>query len=115
MKRRRAFSLLELIIALAMVAVLSLSLYRAMSGALRARKNVLAMTETNRAASIAADVVREDFESVPRPTGVYAGPFVAYHQPASEGDQDTVQFFAIGEDQPMSDSPLAEGIRRIEL
>lgn len=115
MSRRRAFSLLELIVALGMVATLSLALYGAMRTALQARKNVFASTDANRAASLAADAVREDFESVPRPVGVYAQPFVAYHQPGAQGDEDTVEFHAIGEDQPMTDSPLAEGIRRIEL
>jgi hypothetical protein len=46
-------------------------------------------------------------ESIPPPTGTYCGPFV--------GVNDAVQFCTIGRDEPRDDSPLAEGVRRVDL
>src|SRR5205823_784299 len=114
-KSRRGFSLLELTLAMAVTAMLALSLYTAMQVAQRARKSAVAVAEPLRMASIAADMVRADFESVPPPRGILAGPFIGTHQPAADGDQDTVEFCGIGADDNPDDSPLAEGLRRFEF
>jgi type II secretion system protein J len=115
--RRRAFTLIELTLSMAMVAMLALSMYTALSVAQLARKNGTANVEQMRSISIAADVLRQDFESVPPPTGTYAGPFVGIHQAGGAGgDADQLEFFSIGEDEPIRpDFPMAEGIRKIQF
>lgn len=121
----RGFSLLELLIAMAMSAMLALSLYTAMNVTLRARTSANAAIAPTRAGMIAIDLVQRDFESVPPPGDsssddvTLGGPFYATHQPAGTGDHDEVEFFTIGADpiegDPADASPLSEGIRKIEL
>ena len=102
-----------------MVALLALSMYTALSVAQQARRNSTANVEQMRAVTIAAEVIRQDFESVPPPTGTFAGPFVGIRQAgagASGGDADQIEFFTIGEDEPIRpDYPMAEGIRKVQL
>jgi prepilin-type N-terminal cleavage/methylation domain-containing protein len=105
--RMRGFTLIELTLAMAFIVVLSMSLYTSLRVALRARNSATTATESTRAASIVTGVVRQDFESVTPPGSIYAGPFI--------GVVDDVQFCTIGRDDRNDDSPLAEGIRRVEL
>jgi type II secretion system protein J len=113
---RRGFTLLELVLAMAFVAMLSMTLYGAMRAAFRARSSATSATESIRAASIVAALVRQDLESVP-PIGTLAAEFIGTHAQGNglTGDNDYVEFYSIGSDNPKDDSPLAEGIRRIEL
>lgn len=116
---RRGFSLLELLLAMAMAAMLALSLYTAMNVALRARTSANAAIEPTRTGMIAIDLVQRDFESVPPPTGTLGGPFYGAHQPSGLGDNDQIEFCTIGADpiegDPADAPPLSDGIRRIEL
>ena len=119
MHRRTGFTLIELTLSLAMVAMLALSMYTALSVAQLARRNGTANVEQMRSVTIAAEVLRHDFESVPPPTGTFAGPFVGIHQAGGStagGDADQLEFFSIGEDEPIrADYPMAEGIRKIQF
>lgn len=117
--RRRGFTLIELTLSMAMVAMLALSMYTALQVAQQARRNGTAAVEQTRAISIAAEVLRHDFESVLPPTGQLAGPFVGIRQMGanpSGGDADQIEFHSIGEDEPIREGdPLAEGIRKVQL
>ena len=114
--RPRGFTLIELTLSMAMVAMLALSMYTALSVAQLARRNGTANVEQMRAITIAADVLRHDFESVLPPTGQFAGPFVGIHQAGAGADADQIEFFSVGEDEPIRpDNPMAEGIRKIQL
>jgi len=127
LRRRRAggFSLLELLLAMAMAAMLALSLYTAMNVALRAKSSANASLEPTRAAMIAMDLIQQDFQSVPPPgdsaadTIPLSGSFYGEHLPAAGGDNDSVEFYSIGADtiegDPVDAPPLSEGIRRIHL
>jgi type II secretion system protein J len=112
---RSAFTLIELVLAMAMAALLALALYGAMSAAIRARRSADAAVEPTRAVSIAADMIHQDLESVPPPTGILAGPFQGTHSTGPRGDNDDLTFYSLGTDAQDADSPLAEGIRKIEL
>jgi type II secretion system protein J len=119
-RRPRGFSLLELILAIAMAAMLALSLYTAMNVALRARATAQRAVEPTRTVMIAMDILQQDFASVPPPTGTLGGPFYGTHAPGGAGgDSDSVEFCSFGADpvegDPAAASPLSEGIRRIEL
>ncbi len=125
----RGFSLLELLLAMAMAAMLALSLYTAMNIALRARTSAAASLEPTRAALIAVGLVQHDFESVPPPAGVdtLRGTFYGVHGGAGVGNSDSIEFYTIGADPVAGDAaddgfgaqadafPLAEGVRKIEL
>jgi prepilin-type N-terminal cleavage/methylation domain-containing protein len=118
---RNGFSLIELTLAMAMVAMLAMSLYSAFRVVTMARRSTSAAVEQTRAVSIASDILRQDFESVPPPTGQLAGAFIGTHQPGGTGDRDSIEFYSIASDPvpvdatPEDELPLAEGIRRVEL
>ena len=112
---RPAFTLLELLLALAMTAMLSLSLYMAMSSAMRARDTATASVNRMRAAVLAADLIGKDLESVLPPTGILAGPFIGQNQGGAGAEADDLEFACLGADPGLADQPLGEGIRRVEL
>jgi type II secretion system protein J len=115
--RNSGFSLLELVLAMTMAAMLALTLYTAMNVTIRARRSAALAVEPTRAAVVVCDLLRQDLESVPPPVGILAGPFIGTHQAGANGaDADGVQFCTIGADAGTpDDAQLAEGIRRVEL
>ena len=112
---RRGFSMIELLLALAMMAMLTLSLYASMRVGMRARKSATAAVSSVRAATIAMDMICRDLESVPPPTGVLAGPFEGLRQSGSGGEADDVQFCCLGADGDQPRLPTREGVRQVEL
>jgi type II secretory pathway pseudopilin PulG len=105
--KRTGFTLIELTLAMGCIVMLSVTLYASLSVALGARKSALRATAATRSASIVANLVKQDLESIPPPTGTYCGPFI--------GVTDAMQFCTMGRDDPHDESPLAEGVRRVEL
>jgi type II secretion system protein J len=112
---RSGFTLLELTLAMAMTAMLALSLYAALHVALRAKRVAAANMDAPRSAAVAMNLLSQDFESVLPPTGVLAGAFTAIHQPGPTGDADTIEFYSVGADRGTNTDPLSEGIRKIDL
>ena len=124
----RAFTLLEMILAMAMVAMLSGALYMSLTTAFKARDSAQAAVAPMRTATVAMDLVRQDLESVPAPGPAedpvaLAGPFIGYAQAGGQGGamNSNLTFCSIGRDlivNPIAlaqPQPHAEGIRRIEL
>jgi type II secretion system protein J len=106
-RRQCAFTLIELMLAMTFIVMLSMTLYTALRVGIRARASAAGATESIRAASIVASLIRQDLESILPPTGTYAGPFI--------GAKDDITFYTIGRDDPNDDSPLSEGLRQVEL
>ncbi len=73
---RQGFTLLEVLVATAMVSILSLSLYASLRTAFRARDSALNAVVPVRTAQVAVDLLKQDLESALPPTGVLAGPFI---------------------------------------
>jgi prepilin-type N-terminal cleavage/methylation domain-containing protein len=71
----RGFTLLELLCATAIMAMLALSLYASMRIGFRARDRALAAVGPARSAEVAMDLVRRDLESALPPRGLMAGSF----------------------------------------
>lgn len=113
--RRRGFTLLELLLAMGMVAMLSLSLYSALGAAYKGKRSAEAAVKPARATAIAADLIGRDLESVMPASGNLAGPFVGYHQGTIGSATDALQFHTVGNDNGWDDVPMSEGIRRVEL
>jgi len=114
-RRRHGFTLLELTLSMLIAAMLSLTLYSAMSTAFKARKTAMTSVQTTRAGTIASDLIRVDLESVPPPTGVLAGPFIGTHTAAGTGDTDYLQFYSIASGALSTEGdPLNEGVRQVE-
>lgn len=111
----RAFSMLELLLAMAMVAMLALSLYTSMHVATRARRSAAAAVAPMRAATIAMDMICRDLESVPPPTGLLAGEFLGARQSSGTGEAAYLQFYCLGSDGNDPRLPVCEGVRQVEL
>ena len=126
----RGFTLLEIVIAMAMAAMLLATLYTGMFVAQRAKRSATAAVEPARAASIAAEMVVQDLHGVLPPTGIFRGQFLGERIPAERGNADALDFYCVGQDPGLTDTtasngaaaigainqqPLAEGIRRVTL
>jgi prepilin-type N-terminal cleavage/methylation domain-containing protein len=127
LRAKRAFTLMEMILAMAMVAMLAGGMYMSLTIAFKARDIANAAVTPMRSAAITMDLIRQDFESVP-PAGPAEDPLVPptlsgpFYGTAQSGGRDgallsTVQFHTISRDHLPADvvNPLAEGIRGIEL
>jgi len=80
--RRGAFTLLEMIVAMAIMAVLAGSLYATLHTAFRARRSATAAVEETRRADLTLALVETDLASAVVPTGLLAGGFLG--EPATD-------------------------------
>lgn len=84
-RQRRAFTLLELLVATGMTAILAGSLYATLHIAFRARRSALSAVEYVRKAEWALELIRGDIESTVVPRGILAGAFVGEDAADSTG------------------------------
>jgi general secretion pathway protein J len=110
----RGFTLLELIVALAMAAVVALTLYTGMNAAFRARTSATNQLTAPRQAAIAMDLLERDLQSIPRPNGTLAQPFAGYGEGPLGSESAYVIFSGFSGDFP-SNPPATEGMRQIEF
>jgi prepilin-type N-terminal cleavage/methylation domain-containing protein len=112
-RHTRAFTLLELIIAAAMMAVLSLSLYAALRVGLKARDRALSAVGPARSAEATMDIVRRDLESALPIKGIFAGQANFIGDVGTEAPGTSiVEFYAIGARPQLVDAagaPLTGG------
>lgn len=74
--KRRAFTLLEMVVATALTAVLAGSLYATLYIAFKARRSASSAVEEVRKVELAIELIRADIQSAVVPSGVLAGAFV---------------------------------------
>lgn len=91
--RRRGFTLLELLIAIAMAGIVLLSLYSAMGTVFKARRVAMASTERARTVEVVMRVLQRDIEAAQSPDGVIANTFSGIDQTGPSGDTDTLEFY----------------------
>ena len=112
MRRHRrlspGFTLLEMMLAMAMIAVLAGSLYASLRIGFRAREHAEAALRPVRAADIALDLLGRDLQCIPPPRGILAGAFTGQdtRDTASGRDTDSLTFFT----RAMSTADAAPGI-----
>src|SRR4051812_16816576 len=117
MNRRRlrsGFTLLELILAMAMISMLAVSLYATLRVAFKARESATSGIAPMRSANVALDLLGQDLESALPPTGVLAGAFLGQHLGDVQSSQDTVEFYCVGSADSL-DPPDAAGFRKIDV
>ena len=94
---RAAFTLLELLVALAMAGIIAGSLYASLRSGFRARAQAEAQVEPIRTAELATGLLRADFESARPATGTLSGPFVGQDLTGEQGlAADSVAFYTLG-------------------
>ena len=96
--RRRGFTLLELLLAMTMTAIVAGSLYAAMRIGFRAEAAAEAAVEPVRTADLSMGLLRPDFESAVAPSGVLRGAFTGKDQTGDGGaPADTLEFYTLGD------------------
>ena len=128
-RSQTGFTLMEVVLAMLLVSFVAYSLAGGMHAIILAKRRAIATVEPIRAVVVAADLMRQDLESVLPPTGILAGQFLGTHVTAAGGDNDTLVFYCLGEDSAtiqreqqqqqqgvlQQEDPLAEGMRKVEL
>jgi type II secretion system protein J len=84
----RAFTLLELLLAIAITAILAATVYASLMVATRTRDRAAEAVGKDRALTLALDLIRRDLQSAPPPTGTMAGAFIG----EDDNTFDTVSF-----------------------
>jgi len=111
---RGGFTLLELIVALAMVAILATGLYASLRIAFRAQSSTERALEPSRTAELALGFISADLRNALPPGGVLAGSFIGTNGTGDQGqDADDVTFYGAG-DAPEHVSGNGE-IKSLEL
>ena len=91
---RRGFTLLEMVVATTMVAVLAGSLYASLYTALKARRQALGLCDDIRRVHAALDFLQADLEAAVVPNGVLAGEFHAVAPDQASSDEAFLSFHA---------------------
>ena len=95
-RKRSAFTLLEMLVALVLMSVLAASLYASLHAAFKARDRAHSAVGAMRSATLTMELLRRDIESALPPTGILAGSFLG--QDAADGslgiDADTLEWHA---------------------
>jgi len=108
--RTRAFTLLEMLVATALVALLAGSLYASLAIAFKARRSAVEAVEPVRKTEIALAMLAEDLRCAVVPKGVLAGPFLGQDGKDDRGhDSDSLEFYCAA-----SSPEQAEGIGDIK-
>lgn len=95
--RNHGFTLIEVLLATAIVALLAATLGVALHIAFRARRSAAEGLDAARAARLAMEAVGRDLQAAARPTGILQGPFIATDASGDAGrDSDSVVFTRAG-------------------
>ena len=113
------FTLLELLLALSMVTLLTVSLYASLRLGFKARDSAQQALTPVRAAHLAMDLVRRDLDGAMPPKGLLAGPMISYSEGAGAYEIESLEFYSNAPDPGRLsgeiDAVPLEGIRRIQL
>ena len=110
---KSGFTLLEMLVALALMGILATGLYTSLYIGFNARERAEASIGPVRSAALVMELLRGDIVSALPPTGVLAGGFLGQDDKGADGlaDADTLVFYSTIEDAGRA----APGIRKIEF
>ena len=93
-RKASAFTLLEVLVATALISILAGSLYATLRIAFKARRSAMASVEPVRKADLALGLLGEDLRSAAVPNGRLAGPFAGQDAADDRGhDSDSLAFY----------------------
>lgn len=110
--RSRAFTLLEVLCATTMFAVIIGALYSVFYSGIRMRENAFAAFEEALPRTFVASIIRRDLTMIPNPSGLLAGPLIGESEEERAGRLDTLEIHTasgiLDEEEPWGD------IQRVE-
>jgi type II secretion system protein J len=110
----RAFTLLELLVAMTMMSIIAASLYSSMSIGFKAKESAERVVEKGRAAEIAVELIKNMLTSSLIPDGILAGEFKGQDEQNEKGyDADNLVFHA--SDYAPEEGELASDIEKVEI
>lgn len=111
---QRAFTLLELLVAMTIMSIIGASLYTSLHLAFRVRDSAEAAVEKARALEIAMSLIKEELSSAMPPSGVLAGAFEGEDGQDADGDDaDTLSFYS--SDHVPEEDEIACDVRKVEI
>jgi type II secretion system protein J len=124
-RRRSGFTLLELLLSMAIVAVLSITLYASFNIMTSAKRRAEATVRPTRAVAVAMELIAQDLENavVPSQTSATTAPptalslfggFLGAHEGGVGTEADWVEFHTMGNDAMPNAGPMSEGVRRVD-
>lgn len=116
--RRRGFTLMELIIATGISALMGAAIFSAMRTAYIARDSSEKQMANVERVTIALDLIEKDLQSVMMPGDHFAGPLVGYSMGQTGRETNSLDFYTIGEDDTSDATQVtafAEGFRRVQI
>ena len=111
---RSAFTLLEMLVALALVGIIAGSLYTSLHIGFKAHESITTSIEPVRRTELAARLIRRDIESAVSPSGLLAGEFVGQNAVGESGRDADILVLHSSAHVPETDA-LACDVRRVEL
>jgi type II secretion system protein J len=124
-RRRAGFTLLELLLAMGITVILSITLYASFNIMNTAKRRAEATVKPTRAVAVAMELISKDLENAVIPTVTSAtttvpsnlflsGGFLGAHEGGEGSEADWVEFHTIASDSIPNAGPLSEGIRRVD-
>jgi len=93
--RRQGFTLLEVLLAMALVSVVAVSLFASLGVAYRARESARSTMNPVRAVHVALETIGKDLSGALAPTGILAGSFLGVRSTAASGLADAIEFYRL--------------------
>jgi type II secretion system protein J len=110
----RAFTLLELLVAMTMMSIIAASLYTSMSIGFKAKESAERVVEKGRAAEIAVELIKNMLTASLVPNGILAGEFKGEDEQNEKGhDADNLVFYTA--DYVPKEGELACDIEKVEI
>lgn len=120
----RGFTLLEVMLAAAIIATIAAALYASLGVAYRARAAAQRQIESMREAHLTMQIITRDFDSILPARAVpedgvlttLAGPFYGFATGVGIGASGAhLEYYMLGRDPRLAGTPLADGVHRVEL
>lgn len=112
--QRHGFTLLEVLVSIAIIAVLSIAVFSSLGVAFNARRSATETTEPYRKLQLTMGMIRQDLQSALPPTGMLVDETLGREDEDDDGQpMDSLRFFSSSPPMPWEGHPV--GFRRIDL